>query len=243
MHRRDAAARLPERGETRTQRRLERAQVEDEPSRPARRQRDQHLVCDPQRRCDHDQVVIECRFVPVGQPLVARHRPGRVRDREAETLRSQEIGHPAAHLAASADDERAAPGARTLRRDARLLLRRERAADQRPEQCLGKRRRHAEVAGIDARTQQHFALASEVPGGLPGCALHRVDLGAERLAFGHDLQELPIEHVQTRAQVFEWFHRPRQRMRRGSFTKGIGVTAMPAAKIPDECAAGFSAGA
>ena len=71
------------------------------------------------------------------------------------------------------------------------------------EQCLGERGRHAELAGIGTRTQQYLALATEVPGGLAGGALHGVDLRAECLAFGDDLQQLPIEHVQARTQVFE----------------------------------------
>src|SRR6185295_16263252 len=120
-----------------------------------------------------------------------------------ETLRRQKVSHPPSHLAAPADDERAAPCARALRRYTRLFLSRERAADQRVEQCLGERGRHTELAGIGTRTQQHLALAPEVPGGLAGGALHRVDLRAERLAFGDDLQQLPIEHIQAPTQVFE----------------------------------------
>ena len=86
------------------QRRLDRPQVEDQPARDAFRQRLQQTSRRAERRCQHDQVMIERRGLPVGHLLEPRRSRRRVGDLHAKALARQEFGEPSAHLACAAEN-------------------------------------------------------------------------------------------------------------------------------------------
>jgi hypothetical protein len=106
----------------------------------------------------------------------------------------------------AADDERTLARPAALPGDARLFLRRQRAADQRLHQRLRERGRDTERLRIAPRLQQHFTFAPVVARRLPGRAFHRGDLAAERLALGDETEELEVDDVETGAEFFEGFH-------------------------------------
>ena len=203
MHRGHAHSGRPQRGEAFTQGRLQGPDIEDDSRRPALRQRQQDLIRLLERRRHDDQVVIEAGRSPVRRPFVARHVAGRVRDRDAKTLRSQEVRRPPAHLAATTDDERGASRPASLRGHPGLLLGRQRTPDQRLQDGLGQRGRHAQRLGVASRLEQDLALAAEIARRLSGGALDGSDLASERLPLGDQLEYLPVEDVETGAQFFK----------------------------------------
>ena len=75
--------------------------------------------------------------------------------------------------------------------------------DQRLQQRLGQRRRHAERLRILARLEQHLALAAEIARRLPDRALDLGDLPAERLTLGHQLQQFMVDDVEAGAEFGE----------------------------------------
>ncbi len=139
---------------------------------------------------------------PVGDAVVPRHLARRIGHRDRKALRRKKIRHPVTHLAASADDQRAASGSPPLRRHPCLLLRRERAADQRLQQRFRECRRNAKSLRVPPRLQQHFALTAEVTGRLAGRALDLGDLLAEGLPLGDELQQFTVDDVEPGAEFF-----------------------------------------
>ena len=112
------------------QRRLERADVEDRAARPARSELVQDAVGDLQRRCDHDEILIEGAVAPV------EYATAGIGDRHDVALRRQEFAEPATHLAGAADDQRGASAATSAGSDTNALLRGQRAADQQAQHRL-----------------------------------------------------------------------------------------------------------
>ena len=118
---------------------------------------------------------------------------GRVRHLDFVALGIEELDEPAAHLAAPADHQRAPSRPLPLRGELRLLLGRERAADQEPQQVVGERGRQAQLRGSIARIQEDVAFALEIAGRMPGGALHARDFLGEPLAFGNESEQLAVE--------------------------------------------------
>jgi hypothetical protein len=141
----------------------------------------------------------------------ARRRAGRIADLHRETLRQQEVGEPAAHLAGAADDERTLAAAGAVRGDAGLLLGGERGADQHPHQRLGDLWRDAALARGLAGAEDHLAFTAVVAGGMAGGALDARDLAAFLLALGDQFDQLGVDFVEALAQFVEGGHRGRLR--------------------------------
>ena len=76
-----------------------------------------------------------------------RRRRRGIRHLDRKALRGEEAHEPAAHLAGAADDQRAPPAAGAVRDHARVLLGRERGADQQAQQLLGELGRDAALGG------------------------------------------------------------------------------------------------
>ena len=71
----------------------------------------------------------------------------RVGDGDAKSLRGQKFGEPAAHFAATADNQRPLAAALSLRRDAGLFLRRQRGLNELPQQRFGQVGRDLQALG------------------------------------------------------------------------------------------------
>ena len=156
---------------------------------------------DAERRRDDDQLVRQLVGLPVGAMRAGLERAGRVRDFDAVALGVQELDEPAAHLAAPADHQRAPSRTLPLRRELRLLLGRERAANQETQEVVGQRGRKAELLRGHARVHQHVALALEVARRVAGCTLGARHLLGQPLALGDECEQFAIESGQPFAQL------------------------------------------
>ncbi len=99
--------------EAAAKRRFQRTDVENEPRRSTVRQLQQDAAGSTERRSNDYDGVIEPRGSPVRAVRVLVQRPRRIRDLNFETLGIQEVRKPAAHLAATTDDQRTLPGSAT----------------------------------------------------------------------------------------------------------------------------------
>jgi hypothetical protein len=148
----------------------------------------QDLVRDPQRRRNDDEIVVEACCTPVVETPRSGRRARRVGHADRVALRTEEVGEPATHPAAAADHEGGSATAAPGRGDLGLLLRRQGAPYQEPQQRFRESRRHTEFCRTLSRTQQDLALPLEIACRQAVLALHARDVGADALTLGHEFQ-------------------------------------------------------
>ena len=159
-------------------------------------------IGDLQRRCDHDQIVIEtrCRASRAARgPLrhLRARRNGRIGDRHGITLRSQEFAEPATHLAGAADDQRCAPAATSAGGDANAFLRGQeprisrRSTDSASDGETPSDAAAARACSSTSRSRRKSRVGAAFR------AFHFGDLATERLPLGDERQQLTVERAQT----------------------------------------------
>jgi hypothetical protein len=185
-----------QRREAFAQRALQRAHIEHNALRWALRELLQDLVRRGHRCGDHDQLLIQRDRLPVAvvrDVRVAHRRVTRVRALDRESLCGEIPHEPAAHVTRTADHERAPATALPARRDRVLLLHRQRAANQREDQLFAQLRREAVLDRRGARTLHDVALLAVITRRDARVALYLTDLLRDRLALGHQLEDLAID--------------------------------------------------
>ena len=202
MQRGDAAAGACQFGQAVTQRRLQRPYVEDQSLRLQDGQLRQNPAGHGERRGDDDYVEVDARVGPV------RETPGPVFDagvcdRRGESLRREELGEPAAHLAAAADHEHAAAVALALGDDPVSFLAGERRPDELRQNYLREIRIDAQFPGLRAGHVEHVLLPRIVAGRRARRQLVSSNLADDALPFGDQFDDLPIDVREFPAQVVE----------------------------------------
>src|SRR6185312_12452524 len=103
----------------------------------------------------------------------------------------------------AANHQGASARAGATSRDTRLLLRRQRRADQKTEELFRERWRDTQLRGDAAHAKDHLALAFVIASRVASSSLHARNLAADGFALGYQRNELPVDIIQAPAQVIQ----------------------------------------
>lgn len=143
------------------ERRFERANIEDKAPRLEYRELCQNSAGYRERRRDDNDIIIYPRICPAleaSRPVLNT----RVSDGRRKTLRREEIGEPAAHLASTTDDENPSPVPGTFCDDALTLLAGQRRPNKLSQDTFGEIRINPQLFGLRAPHFKHILFPREV---------------------------------------------------------------------------------